>query len=241
MSSPLNVMKSYTSILAGICIPVRLPSVPNDLTVRTEGSIARGQSLAQSFHLLWHSFRDLTEEKMITILTRLVFRARGQSSRKRTILKSQRARFCINARENPFVADVAVRKQVNGGADVRPVPRFSHDGWFYLSIKRLASRAFECHGVRFPSSDVRLAIESSRSPRSFAGNRGRVSPRRRCAVSSATVRRLLCFFAGESKLGTSHEPSFSSQNWQSQLFHSTSRELFLGSQAFSRARYWRCH
>lgn len=140
MSSPLNVMKSYTSILAGICIPVRLPSVPNDLTVRTEGSIARGQSLAQSFHLLWHSFRDLTEEKMITILTRLVFRARGQSSRKRTILKSQRARFCINARENPFVADVAVRKQVNGGADVRPVPRFSHDGWFIslLSASRLA-------------------------------------------------------------------------------------------------------
>lgn len=139
MSSPLNVMKSYTSILAGICIPVRLPSVPNDLTVRTEGSIARGQSLAQSFHLLWHSFRDLTEEKMITILTRLVFRARGQPSRKRTILKSQRARFCINARENPFVADVAERKQVNGGADVRPVPRFSHDGWFIsLSASRLA-------------------------------------------------------------------------------------------------------
>lgn len=139
MSSPLNVMKSYTSTLAGICIPVRLPSVPNDLTVRIEGTIALGQSLAQSFHLLWHSFRDLAEEKMITILTRLVFRTRGQSSRKRTILKSQRARFCINARENPFVADVAVRKQVNGGADVRPVPRFSH-GWFIslLSASRLA-------------------------------------------------------------------------------------------------------
>ena len=60
-------MKSYTSILAGICIPVRLPSVPNDLTVRTEGSIARGQSLAQSFHLLWLSFRGAVQRVLHTV------------------------------------------------------------------------------------------------------------------------------------------------------------------------------
>jgi len=240
MSSPLNVMKSYTSILAGICIPVRLPSVPNDLTVRIEGTIALGQSLAQSFHLLWHSFRDLAEEKMITFLTRLVFRTRGQSSRKRTILKSQRARFCINARENPFVADVAVRQQVNGGADVRPVPRFSHDGWFIslLSASRLASHAFECRGFRFASSDVCLAIESSPSPRSFTGNRGRVSPCRRCAVASATVRRLLCF--GESKRTDESRTVVFDPKLAESIFplHVTWAS---GQVRFSRARYWRCH
>lgn len=230
MSSPLNVMKSYTSILAGICIPVRLPSVPNDLTVRIEGTIALGQSLAQSFHLLWHSFRDLGEEKMITILTRLVFRTRGQSSRKRTILKSQRARFCINARENPFVADVAVRQQVNGGADVRPVPRFSHDGWFIslLSASRL----------------TRSSVAGFGSPPRMFVSRSSPLPRRARSLETAVeflrvdvVRSRARQYAASSVLGVSlnelmnHEPSFSTQNWQSQLLHSTSRGL-LGRYAF---------
>jgi len=171
MSSPLNVMKSYTSILAGICIPLRLPSVPNDLTIRIEGSITLGQSLAQSFNLLWHSFRDLAEEKMITFLTRLVFRARGQSSRKRTILKSQSARFCINARENPFVADFAVRKQVNGGADVRPVPSFGHAGSF-ISLSN-------------PSRLARSSVTGFRSPPRMFVSRSSALARRARSLKTA--------------------------------------------------------
>lgn len=217
---------------------MRLPSVPNDLTVRIEGTIALGQSLAQSFHLLWHSFRDLGEEKMITILTRLVFRTRGQSSRKRTILKSQRARFCINARENPFVADVAVRQQVNGGADVRPVPRFSHDGWFISLLS--ASRLTRSSVAGFGSPPRMFVSRSSPLPRRARSLETAVEFLRVDVVRSRARQYAASSVGGESKrTDESRTVVFDPKLAESTFaLHVTWAS---GQVRFSRARYWRCH